>query len=129
MESYALILVPNFNLYCRVSTHFRLASLPLFHAPQAYLSLTEENYLVEHVEDLQSGLVDGEDDCSVGPGHTVQVLQQLQRRCGIQPGGWLVQQEQTGHVQELNGHTEPAFLASTQSRTNGPTNRDICKTR
>ena len=38
-----------------------------------YLSLTEKHDLIEHVEDLQPWLVDGEDDSTIGAGHSMKV--------------------------------------------------------
>ena len=43
-----------------------------------YLSLTEQHYLVEHVEDLQPGLVDGQDHCTIRASHAMEVCQELQ---------------------------------------------------
>lgn len=38
-----------------------------------YLSLTEKHDFIEHVEDLQPWLVDGEDDSTIGTGHSMKV--------------------------------------------------------
>lgn len=39
------------------------------------LSLTEHEYLVEHVKYLETWLVDGEDDRAVGASHAMEVVQ------------------------------------------------------
>jgi len=44
-----------------------------------YLALTEENDFMEHMEYLQSWLMDGEYHCSVGTSHTVEMREKLQR--------------------------------------------------
>lgn len=46
--------------------------------PHTDLSLAEKQDLVKHVEDLESWLVDGEDDSAIGAGHAVQVVKQFQ---------------------------------------------------
>ena len=49
-----------------------------------YLSVTEQHETVEHVEDLQTGLVDGEDDRAVGVCQLVEVGEELKGRGCIQ---------------------------------------------
>lgn len=82
---------------------------------------------MEHVEYLQPGLVDGQDDSPIGAGHAVQVVEQLQGRGGIQPWRGLVQEYQTGHVEQLYSHAQATLLTTTQTRASGPTHLDTRK--
>ena len=51
--------------------------------PASHLSFTEEDNLVEHVEDLQARLVDGEDDGAIGLGQLVQHGQEVKGGRGV----------------------------------------------
>ena len=46
---------------------------------------------MEHVEDFQSWLVDGEDDGSIGLGQLVQHGQEVEGGSGVQSGGGLIE--------------------------------------
>lgn len=50
-----------------------------------HLSITEQYKTVEHVEDLKTWLMDGQDDSAVGVCQLVQVGQELKGRGCIQP--------------------------------------------
>ena len=79
------------------------------------MSLAEKNDLVEHVEDLQPRLMDGEENCSVGAGHLVQALKQLNGGGGVQSGGRLIQKEEAGHGEELYRHAQTPLLPTAEA--------------
>ena len=70
----------------------------------------------------------GEDNRAVGAGQSVQVVEQFQGRSGVQAGGGLVEEDQTGHAQQLDGHAETALLSTTQARASRTTNLHAGKT-
>ena len=45
-------------------------------------------------------------NCSIGAGHLVQMLKQLNRGGGVQSGGRFVQEEEAVHGKELYRHTQ-----------------------